>query len=85
MKTRIIPIGNSKGVRIPKPLLDQSGLTGEVEIVAKGKTLVIRPASHPREGWEASFAEMAKNGDDAELLDVPPSLSSSDDEEWVWE
>jgi antitoxin MazE len=85
MKTRIIPIGNSKGVRIPKPLLDQSGLTGDVEIVAEGQTLVIRPARHPREGWETSFAEMAKNRDDAELLDVPPSLSSFDDEEWVWE
>ena len=68
MKARIVRIGNSQGIRIPKPLLDQTGLSGEVEISAQDDTLIIRPARRPREGWAASFREMARRGDDA-LLD----------------
>ncbi len=84
MKTRIVRIGNSRGVRIPKPLLEQTGLRGEVEITAEDGSLVIRAARKPREGWEAAFAEMARRGDDALLDDVPPSLSSWDEDEWEW-
>jgi antitoxin MazE len=68
MKTRIVRIGNSRGVRIPKPLLEQTGLRGEVEITAEDGSLVIRSARRPREGWAAAFEEMARRGDDA-LLD----------------
>jgi antitoxin MazE len=68
MKTNIVRIGNSHGVRLPKPLLEKSGLRGEVEITAEGESLVIRRVKTPREGWAASFQEMARNGDDA-LLD----------------
>jgi antitoxin MazE len=75
MKTRIVAIGNSQGIRIPKPLLEQAGLSGEVEINALGGALVIRPARRPRAGWGAAFQEMARRGDDA-LLDAAPSLSA---------
>ena len=51
MKTRIVRIGNSQGVRIPKPLLQQSGLGEEVELAVENGTIVIRPTSRPREGW----------------------------------
>ena len=84
MKTRIVRIGNSQGVRIPKPLLEQTGLRGEVEIVADNGSLVIRPARKPREGWDEAFREMARRGDDALLDDVPPSLSRWDEDEWEW-
>ena len=84
MKTRIVSIGNSQGVRIPKALLEQTGLRGEVEISAEKDSLVIRPAKHPREGWDAAFREMARRGDDALLDDAPPSLSSWDEDEWEW-
>lgn len=84
MKTRIVPIGNSRGVRIPKALLDQTGLSGEVEISAEGNTLLIRPARKPRAGWAEAFREMARRGDDALLDDAPPSLSSWDESEWEW-
>jgi antitoxin MazE len=84
MKTRIVRIGNSRGVRIPKPLLEQTGLRGEVEIVAENGSLVIRPARKPREGWDEAFREMARRGDDALLDDVPPSLSRWDEDEWEW-
>jgi antitoxin MazE len=84
MKAHIVPIGNSQGVRIPKPLLDQTGLSGEVEIVAEGNALVIRSTRKPREGWAEAFREMARRGDDAMLDDAPPSLSSWDEDEWEW-
>jgi len=67
MKTRIIRIGNSYGIRIPKKLLDQTGLKGEVEIVADLSSLTIW-AKKPREGWAEALEEMARRGDDV-LLD----------------
>jgi antitoxin MazE len=82
MKTRIVRIGNSRGIRIPKLLLEQSGLDGEVDIRAADGLLVIRPARQPRAGWAAAFQEMARRGDDA-LLD-PFTLSSWDKENWEW-
>jgi antitoxin MazE len=74
MKTRIIRIGNSRGVRIPRPLLEQTGLSGEVDIFAQGNALVIRLVRRSREGWAAAFREMAARGDDALLDEAPPSL-----------
>lgn len=80
MKTKVVRIGNSLGIRIPKPLLEQTGLEGEVEIEARGRGLVVRPARRPREGWADAFRRMAKAGDDA-LLETPRSRW---DEEWQW-
>jgi antitoxin MazE len=85
MKTRIVRIGNSRGVRIPKPLLDQTGLQGEVEIRAEDDALVIRAARKPREGWDAAFREMARRGDDAPIDDAPLGLSTWDEDEWEWQ
>jgi antitoxin MazE len=84
MKTRIVRIGNSRGIRIPKPLLEQTGLRGEVEITARDNSLVIRPASKPRAGWAEAFQEMARRGDDALLDEASPTLSSWDEDEWEW-
>jgi antitoxin MazE len=84
MRTRIVPVGNSRGIRIPKPLLEQTGLSGEVEIEAKDSTLVIRPVHRPRAGWTAAFQEMARQGDDALLDDASPSLSDWDEGGWEW-
>ena len=84
MKTRIVRIGNSQGIRIPKSLLDQTGLQGEVEIRAQADSLVIRPAKKPRAGWAAAFREMAQRGDDAMLDTTAPSLSRWDEDEWAW-
>jgi antitoxin MazE len=84
MKTRIVRIGNSQGIRIPKPLLEQTGLRGEVEISAQGDSLIIRPARWPRKGWIAAFQEMARRSDDSLLDNVTPSLSSWDQDDWEW-
>jgi antitoxin MazE len=85
MKTRIVPIGNSQGIRIPKPLLEQTGLSGEVEISAEGNALVIRPTKKPRTGWAAAFQKMAQRGDDTLLDEVAPGLSDWDKDEWEWQ
>ena len=84
MKTRIVRIGNSQGIRIPKPLLEQTGLRDEVEVSVQDDALIIRPARKPRAGWADAFQEMARRGDDALLDDAPPSLSSWDEDEWEW-
>lgn len=84
MKTRIIRIGNSQGIRIPKPILDQSGLSGEVELEAYNQTITIRPVEHVRGQWEQAFREMAQQGDDR-LID--PDLTGTgvwDQDEWEW-
>jgi antitoxin MazE len=82
VKTRIVKIGNSRGIRIPKLLLDQAKLGPEVEISAQRDQLVIRPTSRPRHGWEERFRAMAARGDDR-LLDEP-MLTQWDKSEWQW-
>ncbi len=77
MKTRIVPIGNSQGIRIPKPLLEQTGLHGEVEISAQDDALVIRPIHKPRANWAKAFQMMAQRGDDSLLDDAPPTRNHS--------
>jgi antitoxin MazE len=84
MKTHIVRIGNSQGVRIPKLLLEQSGLRGEVEITAEEDSLVIKPAKKPRAGWDTAFQALARRGDDALLDAATPSLSTWDEDEWEW-
>ena len=83
MKTLIIRIGNSQGIRIPKPLLQQTDLHGEVELNVENNALVIRRARKPREGWAAVFQKMTQRGDDA-LLDENIGPSNWDETEWEW-
>ncbi len=64
IKTRIIKIGNSKGVRIPKPFLLQANLQDDVEILIEEDRIIIRPFRKKRNGWEAQFETMANLGDD---------------------
>ena len=80
--TRIVRIGNSRGIRIPKALLDRAELPNEVELQAEPGRLVVQAVRRPREGWEAAAQAMHATGDDA-LLD-PPRSSAFDDQEWEW-
>ena len=84
MKTSIVRIGNSQGIRIPKPLIEQSGLSGEVEILVQNSTLVIQSSVKPRAGWADAFQKMAARGDDRLLDEAAPFLSSWDKDEWEW-
>ncbi len=82
MKSSIVRIGNSQGVRIPKALLEEAGISGEVELRAEEGRIVIERASNPREGWEEAFrnADIDESG---ELLlgDFPNEF---DRDEWTW-
>ena len=80
--TRIVRIGNSRGIRIPKALLELADLSDEVELHAEPGRLVVRATRRPREGWEAAAQEMRAAGDDL-LLD-PPRPTAFDGEEWAW-
>ena len=84
IKTRIVKIGNSQGIRIPKLLLDQLGFGSQVEIAIEQNHLVIRSLHHPRHGWEEQFRAMAAAGDDHLLDGAIVTLSSWDDEKWEW-
>ena len=81
-KTRIIRIGNSRGIRVPKVLLEQAQLPEEVELHAEPGRLVIRTAHRPRAGW-ADAARMMRQCNDDQLLDQPTS-TRFDKEEWEW-
>lgn len=81
--TKLVPVGNSRGIRIPKAVLEQSGFTGAAELEVRGETIVIRPARSRRRGWDTAFAEMARRGDDT-LLDAGMPVSEWDTAEWQW-
>ena len=74
-KTHIVKIGNSRGIRIPKLLLDQAELGEEVELEAGEGQVVIRAVRNPRRGWDEQFAEMADRGDDRLLHAEAVSLT----------
>ena len=84
MRARIIKIGNSQGIRIPKPLLDQTGIEEDVELAIEDKRIIIIPVSSPRDNWDEAFKKMAANGDDALLIDDQDLTNAWDEEEWQW-
>ena len=83
IKTKLVRIGNSQGIRIPRVVVEQAALTGDIELEVRGKQLLVRPARRPREGWEDRFRAMAERGDDR-LLWPTSGLSSFDEKEWEW-
>jgi antitoxin MazE len=84
MKARIIRIGNSQGVRIPKVMIEQSRLGDEVELDVEGDRIIIRSVRGTRDGWDEAFARMAEAGHDR-LLDEPLTpLTYWDEDEWRW-
>lgn len=84
MKTRIVRIGNSRGIRLPKTVLEQCGLQDEVELSVEEDRLVIRALEKQRASWEAASRGMAERGDDC-LLDEEYLRSTEWDEtEWEW-
>jgi antitoxin MazE len=83
-KACIIRIGNSRGIRIPKRMLEQVGFGEEVELEAREGQLLIRAFRHPRYGWDEQFRIMEERGDDKLLDTDAPSLTSWDAKEWEW-
>jgi antitoxin MazE len=81
-RTRIVQIGNSRGIRIPKALLDQTQLPDEVELHARPGRLVVQAAKRTRAGWAEAARTMHERGEDR-LLDGPSS-TRFETEEWQW-
>lgn len=84
MRAQLIKIGNSRGVRLPKAILEQAGLERDVDIEVQDGAVIIRAAGHPRAGWAEAFADIAAHGDDFILDADAPSLTRWDVEEWEW-
>jgi antitoxin MazE len=83
IKTNIVQIGNSKGIRLPKAVLEQCELNDQVELAVVDGAVVIKPIKSARENWDAAFQEMAANDDDALILGDEVA-SKWDEEEWQW-
>lgn len=81
-RTRIVQIGNSKGIRVPKMLLEHAQLPDEVELQAEQGRLIVRAARGARAGWAEAAKRMRARGED-QLLDATTS-SRFDDKEWQW-
>lgn len=82
--TQIVKIDNSQGIRIPKPLLEQVGLTGTVQLEVEADCLILRPVRAVRQGWEEQYQRMAENGHDALVDSDIPSMTKWDETEWEW-
>ena len=82
MRAHLIRIGNSRGIRVPKGLLEQAQLPEEVELQAEHGRLIVRAARGPRAGWAAAAKAMHVQGDD-QLLDVP-TRTRFDEKDWRW-
>jgi antitoxin MazE len=82
VKSRIVQIGNSRGIRLPKVLLEEAQLADEVELQAEPGRIVIRRGNRPRAGWAAAARRMREQ-DDERLLD-PTTPTRFDEKEWKW-
>jgi len=80
MEIPIIRIGNSKGIRLSKTVLEQYHITDKVDLVMEDDCIVLKPITKPRTGWDDAFRQMHKNGDD-QLL-IPDVFPDEEFEEW---
>ncbi len=82
MKIRLVRIGNSRGIRLPKPIIEEAGLTDEVEVRVREGVIIIAPSVAPRSGW-AEAAKQLRERDEDRLLDLP-TPTHFDEKEWKW-
>jgi len=81
MKAKLVQIGNSRGVRLPKPLIEQAGLDNEVDISIRRGEIVIRPVGKPRSGWAVAARRLHDQHADSLLDNVTPTVF---DDDWKW-
>jgi antitoxin MazE len=77
MQVSVIQIGNSKGIRLNKTILEKYQIANKVELVLENDHIVLKPLTEPRKNWDEAFAEMHQNADDKLLID-----SVYEDENW---
>lgn len=83
MKTELVRIGNSRGIRIPKPLIEQCGLEGTVELSVENDRLVVSPGQSLRPGWAEAFTKAGSSEND-ELLLGAIDANEFDRSDWKW-
>jgi len=69
MKTSIIQIGNSKGLRLSKTILERYNIKDTVELILEKGRIILKPVDQPRKGWDEAFSKMDRNNDDKLLID----------------
>ncbi len=84
MRVRVVKIGNSRGIRIPKPILEQTGIMEDAELEVEKNRIIIRAISNPRAGWDFAFKTMAEKDDDVLIHGTENISHSWDEEEWQW-
>lgn len=82
MKAQIIQIGNSQGIRIPKMMLEESGISGDVELKVLAEGILIRNISKPRSNWDDAFRSLAEQDEDLPLDSGSSTVFES--KEWQW-
>ncbi len=82
MKTRLVRIGNSRGVRLPKAIIAQAGLTEEVQLDVRDGAVIIASTTSTRAGWADAARQMRERDED--LLIDPPVPTLFDEKEWEW-
>jgi len=80
MELSIIQIGNSKGFRLPKAIIDKYNIRDKIELVFENEYIILKPLSQPRKGWEEAFKEMNESGEDQLLID--DVFNDEDFEQW---
>ena len=80
MDVSVVKIGNSKGIRLSKILIEKYKIKDTVELVMEKGFIIIKPKAEPRKGWEKAFKKMHENGDD-QLL-VPDVFENETFDEW---
>jgi len=84
MRAHVVKIGNSQGVRLPKPILEQTGIKEDVELEVEKNQIIIRPISNPRVSWDFAFKTMAEKDDDVLIHGTENIPHSWDEEQWQW-
>ncbi|MBI2286041.1 MAG: AbrB/MazE/SpoVT family DNA-binding domain-containing protein [Nitrosomonadales bacterium] len=82
MEAKLVRIGNSKGVRLPKAVLMQTGMTERIEIEARGHNIILKPVKEPRSGWEASFAKGGCDLTEEDRAWLDADLATSESDSW---
>ena len=82
MLVKVVPIGNSKGIRIPKAILEQCNIRDQIELEVEGGRIILEPVRDaPRKTWDDAFREMASSDDDKLLISDDLEI---DVEDWEW-
>lgn len=80
MEVSVVKIGNSRGIRFSKTIIERYNIRDTVEMILEKGHIIIKPLSKPRKGWDKAFIEMHANGDDK--LIIPDIFEEENLEEW---